>query len=186
VRLEKARRLVVEVSENIAQGRFPATENQFCPCDFPEYCPYYRHQYMDTTPQTVKQELLPGIAAVDAVERYASLQAQIKELQTQLDEDRQTIIEFCQAEDLNRVFGDTYEATYKLMERTGFSEEDVRAVLEPAGLWEKVMGLDQTLLKQLLADDETPDDIKNRLESLRRVTSTYPQLHLRKRSGEEK
>ncbi len=184
-RLEQARRLVVEVADNIVQEKFPAVENQYCPCDFPEHCPYYRHQYIIATPQPARQELLPGIAAVDAVERYASLQAQIKELQMQLDEAKQTIIEFCQAEELNRVFGSEHEITYKLIERLGFNEDDVKALLEPQGLWEKVLSLDQSRLKQLLADEEIAGDIRDRLESLRHIMSAYPQLYLKKRAEEE-
>ena len=38
-KIEDVRRLVNEVAENIAQGKFSATENQFCPCDFPQHCP---------------------------------------------------------------------------------------------------------------------------------------------------
>jgi len=177
--------LVLEVAENIAQEKFPAIENQFCPCDFAEHCPYYRHQYMTLTPQEARQDLLPGIAAVDAIERYASLQAQIKELEEQLEEAKKTIVDFCQTEGLNRVYGSEHEVTYKLIEKTGFSEDEVRALLEPEGLWEKVLNFDQTRLRQLLADMEIAGDIRKRLESLRRVTSTYLQLWVKKRTEEE-
>jgi RecB family exonuclease len=183
--IDQARQLVLEVADNINQENFPATENEFCPCDFPEHCPYYRHQYIKTAPQPDRQEVLPGIAAVDAVERYAALQAQIKELEIQLEEARQTIIEYCKAEGLNRVFGSEHEITYKIMERTGFSEAEVKAILEPEGLWEKVRGFDQSLLKQLFADKAISADIKKKLEDLKRITSTFSQLKLRKRSGEE-
>jgi hypothetical protein len=185
-RLEQARRLVLEVAENIASERFPAIESQYCPCDFPEHCPYYRHQYLAATPEPARQALLPGMAAAEAADKYASLQAQIKELQMQLEEARKTIIDFCQAEGLNRVFGSEHEVTYKLVERTGFGEEEVRALLEPAGLWAKVLSLDTARLKQLLADKGVAEDIKNRLEALRRVTDTYPQLWVKKRAEEEK
>ena len=185
-RIEQARQLVLEVADNITQEKFPATENQFCPCDFPEHCPYYRHQYMEAiAPQSATQEVLPGIAAVDAVERYADLQAQIKELQIQLDEAKQTIMDYCQAEELNRVYGSEHEVTYKLIERTGFTEDEVKAILEREGLWEKVLSLDQSRLKQLLADEETAADIRKKLESLRHIVSTYPQLYLKKRNEEE-
>ncbi len=184
-RLDQARQLVLEVAENIAQGKFPAVENQFCPCDFPEHCPYYRHQFITAEPQPARQGVLPGIAAADAVERYAVLQSQIKDLQTELEEARQAIIGYCQAEGLNRVFGHEHEMTYKLVERTGFNENDIRHILEPAGLWEKVLGFDPALLKQLLADKNLPADIRKKLESLQRVTSTYPQVWLRERAGEE-
>jgi RecB family exonuclease len=182
-RIKQAQQLVLEVAGNIAQEKFPATENEYCPCDFPEHCPYYRHQYLTVVPQPDRQEPLPGIAAIDAVERYAALQSQVKELQAQLEEARQTIIEFCQAEGLNRVFGSEHEITYKIMEKTGFNEDEVRALLEPEGLWEKVLGLDQARLKELLADGSIASDLKKRLESLKRVISTYPQLWLKKRAG---
>jgi len=183
--IEQTRRLVLEVAEGINHSIFPAVEGKFCPCDFPEYCPYYRHQYMVTAPQPPRQEILPGIAAIDAVERYAALQTQLKELQAQLEETKQTIIDYCQKESRNRVFGNTCEVTYRLTERTGFSEEEVRALLEPEGLWAKVLGFDPVLLKELLADETVPQDIRKKIEGLKRITSTYPQLWVKRHSEEE-
>jgi len=183
--LEQTRRLVLETAENIAQEKFPATENEFCPCDFPEHCPFYRHKYETAAPQATGQELLPGIAAANAVERYAGLQAQIKELQIQLEEAKQMIIGFCQQQELNRVYGDEHVATYKLVERSGYTEDEVRAVLEPVGLWEKVLGLDPSRLKHLLADAATAADIRKKIESLKRITATYPQLWLKNSAGDE-
>ncbi len=183
---EQVRRLVNEVAENIVQEKFPATENQFCPCDFPEHCPYYRHQYMlAAAPEAVQQNVLPGIAIADTVTEYASLQAQIKELQEQLDKAKQEIIDFCRNEEVSRVFGSEHEVTYRLIERTGYSEEEVRALLEPLGLWDNVSGLDQSKLKKLITDATTAADIKERLESLKKVTSSYPQLYLKKRGEGE-
>jgi RecB family exonuclease len=184
-RLDETRRLVVDVAEKIARGEFPATENQFCPCDFPEYCPYHRHRYQVAAPQPEGQAPLPGLAAADAVDRYAGLQAQIKDLQSQLEEARQMIVEFCQKEGVCRVYGSGHEATYKLVERAGFDEAEVRAVLEPLGLWEKVVGLDLTRLKQLLADGVTAGEIKRKIEALKRITSSYPQLWIKNHSEEE-
>jgi RecB family exonuclease len=184
-RINQARQLVLEVAENINRGNFPATEHEHCPCDFPEHCPYYRHQYIKTKAQPDRQEPLPGIVAADAVERYAELQTQIKGLENQLEETRKAIIDYCQAADLNRVYGSEHEITYKLMEKTGFSEDEIKAILETEGLWEKVLGFDQSLLKKLMADKATPADIRKKLESLKRIISTYPQLWLRKSAGEE-
>jgi putative RecB family exonuclease len=183
--IEQVRRLVLDVADGIIKGNFPAVEGPFCPCDFPEHCPYYRHQYLTKTPNNEKQAVLPGIAAIDAAERYAALQSQIKELQTQLDEARQSIIEYCQKEGLNRIYGNTCEITYKMMERTGYGEEEVKAILEPGGLWEKVLGFDPALLKQLLADEALPAGIRDKIEALKQVTSTYPQLWVKRHAEEE-
>jgi len=184
--LEKAKQLVLDVAENIVQEIFPAAESDTCPCDFPEHCPYYRHLYMETDAKTARQELLPGIAMADAVENYAHLQEEIKELQSQLDEAKQAIINFCNAEGINRIAGNEHDVTYKLVEKTGFNEEQVRAVLGQAGLWERVTGLDQARLKQLLTDKEISRDIKDQLKELRQVISAYPQLWVKNRGEEEK
>lgn len=184
-RLEQARHLVLEVAENIAGQKFPAIENRDCPCDFPEHCPYYRQQYMEAIPEAAQQGMLPGIAITDTVEQYVSLQEQIRELQLKLDELKQMITNFCRAKGLNRVYGRDHAITYKLMERTVFSEDEVRALLEPEGLWERVLGLDQSRVKQLLTDEGVAQDIRSKLESLKQVISTYPQLWVKKLTEEE-
>jgi putative RecB family exonuclease len=184
-RVQEVRDLVLETAENIQQGKFPATENQYCPCDFPEHCPYYRHQYIDKEPKTLEQAMLPGLDAAASVERYASLQKEIKDKQDELDTLKQSIIEYCLKEKLNRVFGSEHEITCKQMERTGFNGEEIKAILEPRGLWDKVLKYDDKLLKQLVDDKYFPADIKKKIESLKHVTSAFPQIWLRKRTGEE-
>ena len=180
--LNEARRLVLEVAENIAEQRFPATENQYCPCDFPEHCPYYRQKI---APELKETDILRGMVVDEAVERYVSLQAQIKDLQLQLDEIKQMVIDFCQAEGLNRVYGSEHAITYKLVERTGFSADEVRALLEPEGLWNRVLSFDQSNVNQLIADEEVARGIRDRLEALKEVISTSPRLWVRRLIEEE-
>jgi len=175
--LEEARQLVLEVAENIAAGSFPATEHQYCPCDFPEHCPYY---WQKVASELKEADILQGMVVDEAVEQYVSLQGQTKELQLQLEEAKQLIIDFCQAEGLNRVYGREHAITYKLVERAGFDEDEVRALLEPEGLWQQVLGFDQAKLKQLATDEEVAGDIKDKIENLRRIISSSPRLWVRK------
>jgi RecB family exonuclease len=180
--LEEARHLVLEVAKNIEEERGPAIENQYCPCDFAEHCPYYRQK---TIPEPKDTEILGGMAVAEAVKRYVSLQSQIKELQLEFDEIKQMIIDFCQAEGLNRVYGREHAITYKLVEKAGFSEDEVRALLEPEGLWTRVLGLDQSRLRQLVTDEAVAKDIRRKLEALRQVIFTHPQLWVRRLIEEE-
>jgi putative RecB family exonuclease len=179
--IEEAKRLVLTVAEGIAAGRFPATESQRCPCDFPEHCPYYRHQFSPAEEAKVAGET----AAAEAVGRYVSLQRQIKELQLELDELKKRLADFCQAEGLNRVYGRDYALTYRMVERSGFDEDEVRALLEPAGLLERVLSLDSAKLKELITDEAVARDIRDRLAALKRVISSSPQFWLKKLVEEE-
>jgi len=180
-RLEEARHLVLAVAKNITEGKFPAIENQYCPCDFAEHCPYYRQQIAPPK----ETDILQGMAVDEAVEHYVSLQGQIKELESQLEEIKQMITNFCQTEGLNRVYGREHAITYRLMEKTGFSEGEVRALLEPEGLWHQVLSLDQSRLKQLITDEAIAEDIRHKLEALRQVISSSPRLWVRRLIEEE-
>jgi len=180
--LEEARSLVLAVAEGIEEERFPAIESGRCPCDFAEHCPYYRQKLV---PEPEETDILGGMAVAEAIERYVSLQSETKEQQLQFDEIKQMIIDFCQAEGLNRVYGREHAITYKLVERAGFSEDEVRALLEPEGLWERVLSLDQSRLRQLVADEAVVRDIRHKLEALRKVISTHPQLWVRRLIEEE-
>jgi putative RecB family exonuclease len=178
--LEEAKNLVLEVAEGIAEERFPAIESGRCPCDFAEHCPYYRQKI---SPE--ETGVMEGIQVAEAVEHYVSLQNEIKELQLQLDELKKMIIAHCQAEGLNRVYGSEHALTYKMMERGGFSEAEVRALLEPEGLWPRVLGFDQSKIRELIADEAVARDIRRKLEALRQVVSTSPQLWVRRLIQEE-
>jgi len=132
------------------------------------------------TPDLFQQGMLDGAAVGEAVERYVLLQSQIKELQSQFEEIKQKLVDFCQAEGLNRAYGREHAITYKLVEKTGFSEDEVRALLEPEGLWQRVLSLDQSRLRQLITDEAAAKDIRDKLAALKRVVASYPQLWVRR------
>jgi len=152
---------------------------------FPGALPYYRHLYIGETAETALEETPPPISG-EQVERYVSIQAQIKALQEELEVLRQEIIDYCKAEEVNRVYGPENQITYQLAEMTGFNEDDVRALLEPENLWERVIGFDQSRLKQLLNDEAVARDIRDRIKSLRQVISTSQRLLVKKRQDEDK
>ena len=128
---------------------------------------------------------LPAVEVGEAVEEYVSLQGRIKELETQLKDIRQAITEYCQAEGLGRVYGQEHAITYKLVTRAGFSEDEVKALLEPQGLWARVLGLDRARLEQLLTDEAVPGGLRDKLEALRKVISQSPHLWVRQLAEEE-
>jgi putative RecB family exonuclease len=86
---------------------------------------------------------------------------------------------------LNRVYGSDYALTYKLVEKSGFNEEEVRTLLEPAGLLDRVLSLDTAKLKELISDQAVAEDIRSKLAALKQVISSYPQFWPRRLVEEE-
>ncbi len=179
-RLGEARYLVLKVADSIASERFPAIENEYCPCDFAQRCPYHKHKYVEIVAEPKETDILRGMVVGEVVEHYVLLQNRIQELQLQLDEVKQMIIDYCLAKGLSRVYGKEHAITYKLVEKAGFSEEEVRKLLEPEGLWNQVLSFDQSRLRQLITDEGIARDVRNKLEALRQVVSSHSQLWVRK------
>ena len=177
--LKEARNLVLSVAESIASEKFPALENQYCPCDFPQYCPYYKHKYGETIPEAAKPEQLKTVNIGEIIERYVGLQDAQKMIEKQLDELKQLLIQYCQTEEINRVFGTEHAITYKIIERTGYPEEKVRPILEPAGLWDRVLKFDSAAVRELLRSKEVPEKIRTKIADLAEVISTYPRLWIK-------
>ncbi|MGD9116590.1 MAG: PD-(D/E)XK nuclease family protein [Dehalococcoidia bacterium] len=181
-RIEEAKQIVLEVAEGIQAGNFPATENSHCPCDFPEYCPYYKHQFAT---EKGESDLIGETAVPQSVERYVALQNEIKGLQLELDELKATIAAYCREKGLNRVYGQEHALTYKMVERGGYNEDEVKALLEPAGLWPRVLGFDQYKLKELIKDEAVARELRQKLAGLKQVVSASPQLWVRRLVSEE-
>ena len=181
--LEAARKLVVNIAENIQKENFPAHENRFCPCDFAEHCPYYRHSYIGE--EATEDADAPAVDIEAAVGEYVTVQASIKELKEQLDELREEIVSYCQQEDINRVFGKTHAITYSLLERYGFEEEGVKALLEPEGLWQKVLSMDSSRLNEMVRDEALPMGLRQKLAEVRKLVSKTSYLRVRKLPTEQ-
>jgi hypothetical protein len=71
------------------------------------------------------------------------------------------------------------------VEKTGFNEDEVRALLEPEGLLGRVLSLDSAKLKELISDEAVAKDVRSKLAALKRVISSYPQFWPKRLVDEE-
>jgi putative RecB family exonuclease len=186
-KLDAAKKIVLRVADGIAKKEFPATENQFCGnCDFPEHCPYQKHKFVGAgTAGPEAACISSGLDAREAVERYAALQNQKKELELQMEELRHMICQYCDTYGYQRLFGSDHALSYRIVNRNGFSEEEVKPLLEPAGLWTKVLKFDPSLVKALLEEDTIPPELRQKLEELKHITSAFPMLSIKSLTREE-
>jgi putative RecB family exonuclease len=184
IQLDAAREIVLTVAENITKGIFTPAENNFCPCDFPEYCPYQKHQF---APPEIKagETAKLGCSVPEAIERYVSIKSRIAELELELDALKSQLVDYCECQNLNRLYSPKYQMTFRRIERLGFSEVEVKALLEPLGLWAKVLGFNEAMVKQFMESSEITSNIRRELVKLRKVKTAYTQFNVKKMSEEE-
>ncbi len=186
-RIKEARQIILNVADGIQAQEFPARENQFCDfCDFPEHCPYQKHRFAAAEPVRLEdKQILHGESANGVVEQYAALQAQKKDIEAQIEELRGAICAYCDLNGYSRLYGSEHAITYRNTERTGFDEEQVKAILEPTGLWPRVLKFDPALARALLDADYLNPDLRKKLAALKQITASFSTLTVKKLKSDE-
>lgn len=181
-KIEQLKGKVLEVSENIAKGNFEAKRGRFCPCDFPEYCPFYRHHYIKEEEDQSKRK----INIQRTIEEFSELKQKERELKEKIKDLAEDIHAYCEENDLARIFSDDHAVSRIKTQRKGFDEARLKEILEPLGLWEKVLSFDESLTSALLSDDSIEEQLKAEIRRLEEVKKTYYQLRVKEIDEKEK
>lgn len=126
-----------------SQG-FAPRQNPLCDwCEYQRRCPLFRHQFEpDKTPDEMTMQ--------KALQEYLTIKSTEQKNRQHLAKLQQTIDSYCDAHNLERVFSKQGYVTRAIQKRISYDPEKLRAVLEPHGLWSKVLSFDQKKLNQLL------------------------------------
>ncbi|MFB0563286.1 MAG: RecB family exonuclease [Candidatus Lokiarchaeia archaeon] len=165
--IEIMRRRIVEVAEGIQKQEFDPKRGSYCPCEFPQFCPYYRHQYL--TEEEKKVKAFPDVRIEEVVEQYGELKTKYKELDLREQELREILVKYFEEKGLREVCRGNQRIYQLIMEKDEYDEREVRKILEPEGLWEKVISLNGKMLGELLKGPNVPLDVKKRLDAIKSV-----------------
>ena len=166
--LEEARNRVREVVRGVESGEFEPVRQKRCEwCDWREHCSLFADWY----PENWEQEpLAPAPTHEEAkalADRFGQLKAEIKERQTELDDVRAALETFFEETGELAVSGEDYRLTAKRHVDMKFPDDEaLRAILEPAGLWERVLAPEWHRKAKLLTDQAVPEDVRSKLEEM--------------------
>ncbi|UCE73941.1 MAG: PD-(D/E)XK nuclease family protein, partial [Methanomassiliicoccales archaeon] len=155
-RIDALKSKILNVARLIEKGEFEAKEGRFCPCDFPQHCPFYKHQYLKEEEKVTKTK----VNIQQTIEEYSQLKDEERRLGKKIKELAENIHEYCEKEGLGRVFGKDHAVTRICSERKGFDEVRLKELLEPLGLWERVLSYDDSLAKKLLENGDIEEKLK--------------------------
>ena len=168
--IEVMRRHIVEVAEGIQKQEFEPKRSNYCPCEFPQFCPYYRHQYM--TEEEKKIKAFPDIKIEQVVEEYVELKAKYKELDVKEKELREVLVKYFEEKDVREVRSGSHKIFQVISKKDEYDEAAVRKILEPEGLWDRVVRLDGKMLVELLQDPHLRVDVKKELDAIKIIKET--------------
>jgi putative RecB family exonuclease len=171
---DELRRRIATVAERIAAGRFEPKQNPLCDwCDFQRQCPLFRHRYE-------KEEGDPAPRMTQVVDEWIGLKRKGREVYQRIDELAGLINAFCEEHGYRRLFGTDGSAIDRRPQHvTAPVDERVRAILEPLGLWEQVIGVDPQKLSALIESRRLAPDVEDALLASREEVRTQFALYLK-------
>jgi len=168
------RRRIAAVAERIGAGRFEPRENPLCDwCEFQHLCPLFRHR-------EERSQGDPAPRMTELVDEWIALKREGRRVYRRLDELAALINAFCEEHDYRRLFGSDGSAVDRRPQHvTAPDEARLRQVLEPLGLWERVLSVDTGKLNDLIESRSLPPDVEDAVLSSREEVRTRYALHLK-------
>ncbi len=174
--VERVRGMVREAARGIEAGAFEPRPGHHCRwCDFQPFCPAFADEYPENWLQEPSPPAPTHAEAAALADRYGKLKAREKELSRELAEVRERLEAFFEATGERAASGAGYrvKASRKEEWRIG-DDEALRELLEPLGLWERVLTtrVDWRRKAALAEDADLPEEVREACRELasRKVT----------------
>ncbi|HSL15712.1 MAG TPA: PD-(D/E)XK nuclease family protein [Actinomycetota bacterium] len=172
--VDELRRRIGTVAERIAAGMFEPRQNPLCDwCEYQRLCPLFRHAYE-------KQDGDPAPRMTEIVDEWISLKRRGREVYKRIDELAGDINAFCDEHGYRRLFGTDGAAIDRRPQHvTAVDEDRLRGILEPLGLWERVLAVDPRKVSDLIESRTLSPDVEEAILASRQQVRTQHALYLK-------
>jgi RecB family exonuclease len=173
---EDLRRRIATVAERIEAGMFEPRPNPLCDwCDFQHACPLFRHKFE-------REHGDPAPRMTEIVDEWISLKREDWERYRRLEELRALVNAFCEEHGYRRLYGsDGTAIDRRPVHITAPDDERIHRILEPLGLWERVIAVDPKKLSDLIESRSLPPAVEDALLASREEVRTQHSLYLKDR-----
>lgn len=174
--LETTKNEVLKVVSEIEKGKFFPTPSGLCDyCEYKNICPMWKHQLPDQEESIKDQEELKNI-----LKEFFEIRDRIQSDSEKLEKLKLLIGKYCDKNNLERVFGENGYITRSLQKRYGYDFDKIRFILEPLGIWDQVLKVDNVKLKKVA--DSLPRLAKKQIQAARFVERESKSLLANKKS----
>jgi putative RecB family exonuclease len=172
--VDQLRRRIATVADRVGAGKFEPRANPLCDwCEYQPLCPLFRHR-------VEKEQGDPTPRMTELVDEWIALKRRAREVYARFDELNPLINAFADEHGYRRLFGSDGAAIDRRPQHiTAPVDDKIRAILEPMGLWERVLSVDPAKLNALIESRTLPPDVEDALLASREEVRTQHALCLR-------
>ncbi len=174
--VEEVRALVGDTARRIEAGAFEPRRGAHCRwCDFQPFCPAFADEYPEHWLQEPPAPAPSHAEAANLADRYGELKAAASAVTEELGKVKERLEAFFEATGERSVSGSAYRVRGSLREGWRIEDDErLRQLLEPLGLWERVLETkpDWRRKAALPDDPELPEEVREacREMAVRKVT----------------
>lgn len=168
--IAEVREKVRSVARGIEREAFEPDPGPHCRwCDFQPFCPAWADEYPEYWEED--GEAGPGMPssgeAAELADRYGRLKRRKSEISSELNEIEDRLEPFFEETGRRAVAGDEFRVKASRREEWRIDDDDrLRQVLEPAGLWDRVLTPSWHEKKKLPEDDSLPEEIREQVREI--------------------
>jgi putative RecB family exonuclease len=166
--VESVRRLVLETARAIESQAFePRTGRQCDWCHVKPWCPAYADQFPENWPQQLGAAAESLSEVGELADALGEALAAKQEAEARFRTVQQQLIAWFEATGQRAVAGSSFRVQASRTEKTALTcnDEELRALLEPAGLWGEILAPAYHLKAKLLERPELPKEIRGALDA---------------------
>ncbi len=164
-REDAVKAVVTSTAAEIERGEFEPRPGRHCDwCHAKPWCPAFADDHPENwvrEPPTPAPDRAQAGALADALGAIRELR---KELERQAGEIQDRLVAFFEASGERAVSGDRYRVTGSVGERFQCEDDVLRSILEPAGLWTRVLAPAWHLKARVVDDPEVPAGLRREIE----------------------
>jgi len=168
--IAQTKQIILDIIEEIKKGNFVPTPNALCDwCGYQKECPMFQHKF--------KKEEKKDIDIKAVLKEYYELKSEDKKNKQRIAELQKMINEYCDNENIERVFGDGIYITRVAQQRFSYDIIKVKNVLEPLNKWNEVISIDSVKLKNVLSGLSYKD--QKEIEGAKELKKEFKSLSLK-------
>ena len=165
--VESVRRLVLEIAQAIENQAFePRTGRQCDWCHVKPWCPAYADEFPENWPQQLDAAVRSPSEVAELADALGEALAAKQETEERIRTVQEQLISWFEATGQRAVAGSSFRVQASRTEKTTLtcSDDELRALLEPAGLWGEILAPAYHLKTKLLDRPELPMEIRGALD----------------------
>jgi len=165
--VESVRRLVLDTARAIENQAFePRTGRQCNWCHVKPWCPAYADQFPANWPEQLEAAVRSPSEVAGLADALGEALATKQEAEERIRTVQEKLISWFEATGQRAVAGSSFRVQASRSEKTALTcgDDELRALLEPAGLWEEILAPAYHLKTKLLDRPELPMEIRGALD----------------------